>query len=53
MAVYDRKNRLVGGDPNKIHNVQEYVVFQHVISDPEDVWRVYGKIASPEKLQQQ
>ncbi|KAG2226093.1 hypothetical protein INT45_011710 [Circinella minor] len=52
MAVYDKKNRLIGGDPNKIHNVLEYVVFQKTISDPEDIWRVYGKIAAPEKLQQ-
>ncbi|KAI8076839.1 uncharacterized protein BX664DRAFT_287683 [Halteromyces radiatus] len=50
MAVYDKKNRLVGGDPNQIHNVLEYVVFQKTISDPEDIWRVYGKIAAPEKL---
>ncbi|KAI7883478.1 hypothetical protein K492DRAFT_205438 [Lichtheimia hyalospora FSU 10163] len=53
MAVYDKKNRLVGGDPNKVHNILEYVVFQKTISDPEDMWRVYGKIAAPEKLQQQ
>ncbi|KAI8140280.1 hypothetical protein BJV82DRAFT_520395 [Fennellomyces sp. T-0311] len=44
MAVYDKKNRLIGGDPNKIHNVLEYVVFQKTISDPEDIWRVYGKL---------
>lgn len=50
MAVFDKKNRLIGGDPNKIHNVLEYVVFQKTISDPEDIWRVYGKIAAPEKL---
>ncbi|KAI9258993.1 hypothetical protein BDA99DRAFT_606192 [Phascolomyces articulosus] len=52
MAVYDKKNRLIGGDPNKIHNVLEYVVFQKTISDPEDIWRVYGKVAAPEKIQQ-
>ncbi|ORX53675.1 Tim44-domain-containing protein, partial [Hesseltinella vesiculosa] len=46
MAVYDKKNRLVGGDPNTIHNVLEYVVFQKTISDPEDIWRVYGKITA-------
>ncbi|KAG1137773.1 hypothetical protein G6F37_010995 [Rhizopus arrhizus] len=50
MAVYDKKNRLVGGDPNKIHNVLEYVVFQKTISNAEDIWRVYGKVAAPEKL---
>ncbi|KAI9481383.1 MAG: hypothetical protein EXX96DRAFT_566502 [Benjaminiella poitrasii] len=50
MAVYDKKNRVVGGDPNKIHNVLEYVVFQKTISDPEDIWRIYGKVAAPEKL---
>lgn len=50
MAVFDKKNRVIGGDPNKIHNVLEYVVFQKTISDPEDIWRIYGKIASPEKL---
>ncbi|KAI8331086.1 hypothetical protein EDC96DRAFT_527699 [Choanephora cucurbitarum] len=52
MAVFDKKNKLIGGDPNKIHNVLEYVVFQKTISDPEDIWRVYGKVAAPEKLAQ-
>ncbi|KAK4514956.1 uncharacterized protein ATC70_002563 [Mucor velutinosus] len=50
MAVFDKKNKLIGGDPNKIHNVLEYVVFQKTISDPEDIWRVYGKVAAPEKM---
>ncbi|KAI7899796.1 uncharacterized protein BX663DRAFT_519540 [Cokeromyces recurvatus] len=50
MAVYDKKNKLIGGDPNKIHNVLEYVIFQKTISDPEDIWRIYGKIAAPEKI---
>lgn len=50
MAVYDKKNKLIGGDPNKIHNILEYVVFQKTISDPEDIWRIYGKIAAPEKV---
>lgn len=53
MAVFDKKNKLIGGDPNKIHNVLEYVVFQKTISDPEDIWRVYGKVAAPEKMIQQ
>ncbi|CAO3650045.1 unnamed protein product [Cunninghamella blakesleeana] len=52
MAVFDKKNRLIGGDPNKVHQVLEYVVFQKTISDPEDIWRVYGKIAAPEKIEQ-
>ncbi|ORY99012.1 hypothetical protein BCR43DRAFT_488569 [Syncephalastrum racemosum] len=52
MAVFDKKNRLIGGDPNKVHNVLEYVVFQKTISDPEDIWRVYGKIAPPHKVEQ-
>ncbi|CEG75465.1 hypothetical protein RMATCC62417_10501 [Rhizopus microsporus] len=50
MAVYDKKNKLVGGDPNKVHNILEYIVFQKTISNPEDIWRVYGKVASPDKL---
>ncbi|KAF7727852.1 39S ribosomal protein L45, mitochondrial [Apophysomyces ossiformis] len=50
MAVFDKKNRLIGGDPEKIHNVLEYVVFQKTISDAEDFWRIYGKIAAPEKI---
>ncbi|KAL0079887.1 hypothetical protein J3Q64DRAFT_1680207 [Phycomyces blakesleeanus] len=49
MAVFDKKNRLIGGDPEKIHTVQEYIVFQKTISDPEDIWRIYGKIAPPSK----
>ncbi|KAI8981086.1 hypothetical protein BDB01DRAFT_795362 [Pilobolus umbonatus] len=50
MAIYDKKNRLIGGDPNTVHNILEYVVFQKTISDPEDIWRVYGKLANPEKM---
>lgn len=53
MAVFDKKNKLIGGDPNKIHNILEYVVFQKTLSDPEDIWRIYGKIAAPEKLVKQ
>ncbi|KAI9279804.1 hypothetical protein BY458DRAFT_470557 [Sporodiniella umbellata] len=53
MAVFDKRNRVVGGDPNKIHNVLEHVVFQKTVSDPEDIWRVFGKIAPLEKLKNQ
>jgi hypothetical protein len=49
MAVYDKKHRLIAGDPNKVQNVREYVVFQRALTDPEDVWRVYGKVAPTEK----
>ncbi|KAI7866508.1 hypothetical protein BDF14DRAFT_1811753 [Spinellus fusiger] len=52
MAVYDKKNRLVGGDPQQIHTVVEYIVFQKTISDPEDIWRIYGKIAPAKALTQ-
>jgi Tim44-like domain len=49
MAVYDKKNRLVAGDPHKIQNVREYVVFQRALTDPEDVWKIYGKVAPTEQ----
>ncbi|KAH8547753.1 hypothetical protein BGW37DRAFT_432020 [Umbelopsis sp. PMI_123] len=49
MAVYDKKNRLIAGDPHKIQNVREYVVFQRALTDPEDVWKVYGKVAPTEQ----
>lgn len=49
MAVYDKKNRLIAGDPHKIQNVREYVVFQRALTDPEDVWKIYGKVAPTEQ----
>ncbi|CAO3697235.1 unnamed protein product [Umbelopsis ramanniana] len=49
MAVYDKKNRLIAGDPHKVQNVREYVVFQRALTDPEDVWKIYGKVAPTEQ----
>lgn len=49
MAVYDKKHRLIAGDPNKIQQIKEYVVFQRALTDPEDIWKVYGKVAPTEQ----
>ncbi|KAI9229027.1 MAG: Tim44-like domain-containing protein [Piptocephalis tieghemiana] len=47
VALYDEHNRLMGGDPNKAQEIEEYVVFEKTSGDPKP-WRVYGKVPPPQ-----
>ncbi|KAI8912323.1 hypothetical protein DFJ77DRAFT_511869 [Powellomyces hirtus] len=49
VALYDRKNALIGGNPNDIKNITEYIVVQRSIGKEGDErgWQIAGKITAP------
>lgn len=49
MAVYDKKNKLVEGDPNKVHTMLEYVVFQKTITNTQNICSLW-KSSSTRKI---
>lgn len=46
VALYDKSNKLVGGNPNNVQNVTEYVVMERWLGkeDAEEEWKIAGKI---------
>ncbi|XP_057293888.1 39S ribosomal protein L45, mitochondrial-like [Hydractinia symbiolongicarpus] len=44
LAVKDRYNRVIKGDPQKSKKVIDYVVFERHLADPYGKWRVCGKL---------
>ncbi|RKP10614.1 Tim44-like domain-containing protein [Thamnocephalis sphaerospora] len=45
MAVYNKKNQLIAGNPDQPQNILEYVVMQRVIGPGEsEQWQIYGKV---------
>jgi hypothetical protein len=44
IGFYNKAKRLVGGDPEVPKEVQEHLVFERNVSDPNTKWRIAGKI---------
>lgn len=43
LAIY-QGNKLVGGDPNKVEAPIEFIVLEKWIDQPNDIWKIKGKI---------
>ncbi|KAJ3155217.1 39S ribosomal protein L45, mitochondrial [Geranomyces variabilis] len=46
VAFYNSKNVLIGGNPNDVTNVTEYIVVERMLGKPGENWRITGKITS-------
>jgi hypothetical protein len=50
IAVYNKKDQLIAGDPNHQHDVVEHVVFQRLLSLPTAAWKIYTKLTPKKAL---
>ncbi|KAJ3159727.1 39S ribosomal protein L45, mitochondrial [Geranomyces michiganensis] len=44
VAFYNSKNVLIGGNPNEVTDVTEYIVVERMLGKPNETWRITGKI---------
>lgn len=42
MGLYNKAGKLIAGDPKKVKDVLEYVVFQRKMWDKSKGWTIYG-----------
>ena len=44
LAIYDRKGKLVQGNPAEINTVKDFIIFEHRNWAPEEGWKMKAQV---------